>query len=174
MVITIGRPKEPINLIITKGKKHLTKSEIEERKATEIQPCTDHIKPPAYLTAKQKKRFQELAEQLLKINILGETDVETLAHYVTAEDLYQQTVKDIRTAQKCKPKNGELTDMSEWAKMMDKLDKRQERYFKQAHTTAASLGLTISSRCKIVVPTAPEAPKESKFTQFMKTGDLDV
>ena len=174
VVITIGRPKEPINLIMTKGRKHLTKSEIEERQATEIQPCTDNIRPPSYLTAKQKKRFQELAEQLLKINILDETDVETLAHYVTAEDLYQQTVKDIRTAQKCKPKNGELTDMSEWAKMMDKLDKRQERYFKQAHTTAASLGLTISSRCKIVVPTVPEAPKESKFTQFVKAGDGDV
>lgn len=170
----VGRPKEPINLIMTKGKKHLTKSEIEARQATEIQPCTDNMKPPSYLTAKQKKRFQELAEQLLKINILGETDVETLAHYVTAEDLYQQTAKDIRSAQKYKPKSEELKNMVEWAKMMDILDKRQERYFKQAHTTAASLGLTISSRCKLVVPTVSEVPKESKFTQFMKADDCDA
>lgn len=167
----MGKPKEPINLIMTKGQKHLTKAEIKERQESEIKPCTEDIRPPTYLTAKQKKRFHELADQLIKLNIMGETDSETLAHYVTAEDLYQQTVKDIRSAQKCKPKSGELEDMAAWAKMMDTLDRRQERYFRQAHTAASSLGLTISSRCKIVVPKAPEAPKENKFSRFLKAAD---
>lgn len=165
------RPKEPVNLIMTKGKKHLTKAEIAERQASEIQPCTDGITPPSYLTAKQKKRFQELAEQLLKLEILGETDIETLAHYITAEELYQQAVKDIRSAQKCRPKTDSLEEMAEWAKMMDKLDRRQERWFRQAHTAASSLGLTISSRCRLVVPKAPETPKENKFSKFLKAAD---
>lgn len=167
----MGRPKEPINLIMTKGQKHLTKAEIRERLASEIHPCTDEIRPPSYLTAKQKKRFQELAEQLQKLDIMGETDIETLAHYITAEELYQQAVKDIRSAQKCKPKSGNMEEMAEWATMMDRLDRRQDRYFKQAHMAASSLGLTISSRCKIVIPKAPEAPKENKFSKFLKAAD---
>ena len=169
----MGKPKEPIELIMTKGKKHLTKAEIEERQKSEIKPCTDDIRPPSYLTAKQKKRFNELAGQLTKLNILGETDIETLAHYITAEELYQQAVKDIRLAQKCKPKSGTMEEMAAWAKMMDTLDKRQERYFRQAHTAASSLGLTISSRCKIVVPQAPEAPKENKFSKFLNIKAAD-
>jgi P27 family predicted phage terminase small subunit len=156
---------------MTKGKKHLTKAEIEARQNSEIQPCADNIKPPSYLTAKQKRRFLEVAEQLQKLEILGETDSETLAHYVTAEDLYQQAVKDIRSAQKCRPKSDSLKEIAAWAKMMETLDKRQERYFKQAHTAASSLGLTITSRCKIVVPKAPEAPKENKFSKFLKVAD---
>ena len=164
----MSKPKEPINLIMTKGRKHLTKAEIRERKESEVKPCTDDIRPPSYLTAKQKKRFQELADQLVKLDIMGETDSETLAHYVTAENLYQQAVKDIRSAQKTKPKSGELEDTAAWAKMMETLDRRQERYFRQAHTAASSLGLTITSRCKIVVPKAPEAPKENKFNKFRK------
>ena len=120
---------------------------------------------------KQKKRFLEISDQLRKLEILGETDSETLAHYVTAEDLYQQTVKDIRAGQKCKPKSDQLKEIAVWAKMMETLDKRPERYFRQAHTAASSLGLTITSRCKIVVPKAPEAPKENKFSKFLKASD---
>lgn len=165
----MARPKEPVNLLIAKGKKHLTQAEIAERQAAEVQPCTDEIRPPGYLTAKQKKRFRELAEQLMKLKILGETDVETLARYITAEDLYQQAVKDIRPAQKCRPDSESLEEMAAWAAMMDKLDKRQERYFKQAQTAAASLGLTISSRCRLVIPGQKETPKENKFSKFIKT-----
>ena len=167
----MGRPKEPVNLLIAKGKKHLTHAEIEARRNTEVQPCSENIRPPAYLTAKQKRRFEELAEQLEKLSILGETDTETLARYITAEELYQQAVRDIRSAQKCRPKSGDLEEMAVWAAMMEKLDKRQERYFRQAQTAAASLGLTITARCRLVVPTAPEAPKENKFSRFLKGAD---
>lgn len=165
----MARPKEPVNLLIAKGKKHLSQAEITQRQAAEVQPCTDEIRPPGYLTAKQKKRFHELAEQLMKLKILGETDVETLARYITAEDLYQQAVKDIRSAQKYRPASDSLEEMTLWAAMMDKFDKRQERYFKQAQTAAASLGLTISSRCRLVIPGQKETPKENKFSKFIKT-----
>lgn len=165
----MGRPKEPVNLLLAKGKKHLTQAEIEARQNTEVQPCTEDIRPPNYLTAKQKKRFWELSKQLQKLHILGETDTETLARYITAEDLYQQAVKDIRPAQKCRPNSEILEEMAAWAAMMEKLDKRQERYFRQAQTAAASLGLTISSRCRLVIPGQKETPKENKFSKFIKT-----
>jgi P27 family predicted phage terminase small subunit len=47
--------------------------------------------------------------------------------------------------------------------------KIQERYFKQCRSSANDLGLSISSRCKLVVPeTKEEKPKENKFKQFEK------
>ena len=70
----MARPRQPIDLIVAKDKKHLTKAEIEERRATEVTPCADDLTAPSYLTAKQKKHFDKLAAQLVKIKIMGETD----------------------------------------------------------------------------------------------------
>ena len=164
----MARPREPVELIMTKGKKHLTKAEIEERLNTEVKPVAEGLNPPSYLTAKQKKRFREIAAQLNALKIMGETDVDTLAHYITAEELYRQAVKDIRSAQKQQPDSSDLKAFSDWAVMMDKLDKRQDRYFKQAHACASALGLTISSRCKLVIPKADEEEKVNRFAHFDK------
>lgn len=158
--------RQPTNLLIVKGKKHLTKDEIENRLAAEVQPCTEDIAPPAYLTASQKKQFEKLAGQLQKIRIMGETDVDALARYITAQSLYEQAVKDLRAVQRDRPKKGSATDMAEWAGLLIGMDKRQDRYFKQAHSAASALGLTISSRCKLVVPTAGEPEKRNKFSVF--------
>lgn len=163
-------PRQPIELVLAKDRKHLTKAEIEERMQRELKPCTDDITAPAYLTAKQKKEFYKIAEQLQKLKIMGETDCDTLARYITAQELYEQAVKDLRTVQKQRPK-GEDADapaLIKWATMLEQLDKRQERYFKQAHTAAAALGLTISSRCRLVAPVTEEKPKENKFSKFGK------
>lgn len=165
----MARPRQPLALIEAKGKKHLTKAEIEERRATEVQPCTDDLTAPAYLTATEKKRFNKLADQLAKIKILGETDTEALARYVTAQSLYEQAVKDLRKVQKQRPKEEDgPTNLIGWADALNTLDKRIDRYYKQAATAAAALGLTITSRCKLVAPAAPEEPAENKFLKFRK------
>ncbi|MBR5862260.1 MAG: phage terminase small subunit P27 family [Bacteroidales bacterium] len=162
----MARPREPIALIQAKGKKNLTKAEIAERQASEVQPCTDDIVAPSYLTGAQKKRFNKLAGQLVKIKIMGETDCEALARYVSAQELYEQAVKDLRAAQKDKPQDQSLEGLLAWANLLETLDKRQDRYFKQAQTAARDLGLTIGSRCKLQVPIKEEAPKQNKFAQF--------
>lgn len=158
--------RQPIELVIANGKKNLTKAEIEERRAAEVQPCTDEIVAPSYLTATQKKRFNKLADQLQKIKIMGETDCDTLARYVIAQELYEQAVKDLRVVQKQRPKDAEAGSLMRWAALLESMDKRQDRYFKQAHTAAAALGLTISSRCKLQVPVKDEEPKVNKFAKF--------
>ena len=112
------------------------------------------------------KRFDLLAGQLVKIKIMGETDCEALARYITAQELYEQTVKDLRAVQKDKPKDPSVESLMVWASLLEKLDKRQDRYFKQAQTAARDLGLTIGSRCKLQVPVKEEAPKVNKFAQF--------
>lgn len=164
----MGRPKEPINLIVAKGKSKWSKADIEERQSSEVQPCVDDIVAPSYLTASQKKRFDKLAGQLQKIKIMGETDVETLARYVVVQESYEQTVKDMRAIERQRPKGEAATveALVSWMEMLERVDKRLERYFKQAHTAAGALGLTISSRCKLQVPVKEEPEKKNKFAQF--------
>lgn len=158
--------KQPIKLSLARGGKHWTKAEIAERLDSEVQPVQDGIAAPSYLTAKQKKQFDILADQLKRIGIMGETDNDALARYITAQDLYEQAVKDLRQLQREKPKGADAETLVTWAQLLDTLDKRQDRYFKQAQTAAAALGLTITSRCKLAVPKTPETPKGNKFKRF--------
>ena len=161
--------RQPIELIVAKGKKHISKADIEARRASEVKPCTDNITPPAYLTAAQKKRFGVLAEQLQRIRILGETDTETLARYVTAQTQYEAATKDLRKMmppQQTGNSETDMTLMSLYYKSQEAAARLQDRYFKQAQTAATSLGLTISSRCKLVVPETKEEARVNKFSRF--------
>lgn len=147
----------PLEVVQARGSKHLTKAEIQERREREIKPITDNIIAPSYLTKKQKEEFNRIAEQLKKLKILGETDVDALARYITANDFYVNAVKKMRS----KEVKDDPVLFGAWAKI-------QERYFKQCRASANDLGLTISSRCKLVVPEIKETPKENKFKKFEK------
>lgn len=160
-------PRQPIELVIAKGLKNLTKDEIEQRRETEVKPIPDGIKAPAFLTAKQRKEFDRIAGQLQKLKIMGETDCDTLARYVVAQELYAGAVKDLRDFRKTRHAPDNFSDAVYLSEVYDKLDKRIDRYFKQATTAASALGLTISSRCKLIVPVKDDAPtKVNKFSQF--------
>lgn len=154
----MGGPRLPLEVVQARGSKHLTQAEILERQNTEIKPITNNIIAPGYLTKKQKEEFYRIADQLKKLKILGETDVDALGRYIVANDFYINAVKQMR-----KPvvKNNVLA-FDKWAKI-------QERYFKQCRASANDLGLSISSRCKLVVPQSkPDKPKENKFKKFQK------
>lgn len=150
--------RQPIELVVARGKKNLTKAEIKERTDREVKPITDNIIAPSYLTAKQKKEFNEIADQLGKLKIMGETDVDALARYILARDLYIRITKQLR---KSEVVNNPI--------VLDKYMKNQDRAFKQCRSSANDLGLSISSRCKLVVPVTKDPPKkENKFAQFEK------
>ena len=150
--------RQPTELVLAKGAKHLTKQEIKERLEREVKPIMDNIIAPSYLTKKQKNEFDTIADQLKKLKIMGETDVDALARYIIAKDFYINAVKQMR---KTEVKNDPYKFES-WAKI-------QERYYKQCRTSANDLGLSISSRCKLVVPeTNKDTPKDNKFKKFEK------
>lgn len=150
--------RQPTALVLAKGAKHFTKEELAEREAREVKPCTDDITPPNYLTKTQKAEFVKIADQLKKLKILGETDVDTLARYILARDTYIKLTKQIQ-------RKAILEDPI----LLDKYMKNQDRAFKQCHTAAKSLGLTIADRCRLVVPEIKaETPKENKFKRFEK------
>lgn len=165
----MARPRQPVQLVMANGKKNLTKKEIADRLATEIAPCTDDLSAPTYLSATEKKRFTKIAEQLDKLGILGETDTETLARYVTAQGQYEKLTKELRKVLNSSPDEESstyLVDLAMWVELQDKLAKLQNRYFTQAQTAAAALGLTISSRCKLIAPKVDDTPKVNKFKKF--------
>ena len=149
----------PIEVVQARGSKHLTKAEIQERQERELKPITDGIIAPDYLTKKQKATFNKLASKLEKLKIMGETDVDALARYIVANDSYVHATKQLR---KSEVKNDPMKYES-WSKI-------QERNFKMVRASANDLGLSISSRCKLVVPGAnkEDKPKENKFAKFEK------
>ena len=53
----MARPRQPIELVLAKGKKNLTKAEIEQRRAQEIKVDFKNVTPPDYLPAKLRKEF---------------------------------------------------------------------------------------------------------------------
>ena len=51
----MAKTRQPIELVIAKGKKNLTKAEIKERRESEIQPIAENIIAPSYLNEKAKE-----------------------------------------------------------------------------------------------------------------------
>jgi len=55
----MARPRQPVDLLLVKGKKNLTKQEIEERRKQEIKAPSDKVKAPSYLPKRLKKGIQK-------------------------------------------------------------------------------------------------------------------
>lgn len=166
-----GKQREPIELIIAKGKKHLTKEEIETRRNSEIDVSNyTNIKAPGYLSKKQKDEFAEIATKLVDIGIMSELDEDCLARYLIAKDNYLKFTKLLNIAIKNKASKQYKNDI-EMQKILS-LDIEaylihQDRAFKQCNSCADKMGLTITSRCRLQVPqTSTEKPKENKFAKF--------
>ena len=154
----MARSRQPIEVLLANGKKHLTKAEIAERRATEVKVLPGDMDPPEYLTIKQQEEFRTIAKQLQALGIMSETDVDALARYVIANTFYISSVRKLRSREVM----GDPELFDSWLKI-------QERMFKQCRAAASDLGLTISSRCKLVVPsTGKEEEKENKFEKFKK------
>lgn len=152
----VPRTRQPIELIQAKGKKHLTKKEIAERQASELKVDLKNINIPGYLTKKQKEEFQEIASKLLYIGIMTELDEDCLARYIISKHTYLSLTKKLN---KKEIKN----DIDQ----LDRIMTLQDKSFKQCRACANDLGLTITSRCKLILPKTPENPKENKFAKFV-------
>lgn len=163
-----GKPKEPIDLIIAKGKKHLTKAEIKKRREQEIHVNANDIMPPDYLNEKQQKEFIRIANILLDIGIMSELDEESLAHYLIANTNYILYTKKVNNLNKRLElvSEDDLTEQDLIMELLEPLLKQQDKALSQSRACANDMGLTISSRCKLVVPKPQDTPKENKFNKF--------
>lgn len=152
----MARPRQPIELVLAKGKKNLTKAEIEQRRAQEVKVDFKDVTPPDYLPAKLKKDFEEIAAKLLVIGIMTELDEDCLAQYLIARSNYLNYTKLLAKAMRTEDMDAII-----------KAQRAQDMAFRQSQTAANALGLTISSRCKLVVPTVEVEKPQNKFGKFI-------
>lgn len=166
--------RQPIQLVEAKGKKHLTKAEIEERRRTEVQAPSDKVTAPSYLTPSQKKAFRKTVKELRAIDLISNLDVDALARLIVAQEKYREVTQEIgkqplmMTVEYLtgeKDENGEPIKATKEVVNgnVERLMIIQDRYFRQCRQGAADFGLTVSSRCRLVVPKAPDPPKGNKF-----------
>lgn len=153
----MARPRQPIELIQAKGKKHLTKEEVKIRQEQQLklEPKEEEIVAPNYLTEGLRKEFNEIAKKLLDIGIMTELDNDCLARYLLAKQLYLKYTS-LLTKEVSK---GNVEKTEKYMSIQDKA-------FKQCRASANDLGLTITSRCKLIMPQPKEKIKENKFKKF--------
>lgn len=148
--------RQPTALVELKGKKHFTKAELEERRNAEVNADTDNIVPPDYLTEKQAGEFFALANELKRCEIMTNLDCDALARFVVARSDYADYVKLMRSIPKTVDNLQELKEA----------DKLKRGAFLDCNTAAKELGMTISSRCKLVIPKKEESKPINKFAAF--------
>lgn len=165
-----GRPREPVKLIMAKGKKHLTKQEIEDRIDEEIKCDYTNVEAPEYLSEKEKQEFNRIATILLDIGIITELDEDCLARYLIANTNYVNYTKELRTLSTNLAKAKKPEKKKEILSQIDLYLTYQDRALKQCRACANDLGLSISSRARLVMPHAKEPPKENKFAKFKVVG----
>jgi P27 family predicted phage terminase small subunit len=173
---TVGRAKQPIDLLVLKGNKNLTKKEIIERKEFEVKAPSDKVKPPTYLPTKLKKEFRKIASELVEIGIMTNLDNDGLARFLMAQKMYLDVTdnlmkipsvieipKIVRNEFGEKVQDGTMDAAN--PEFTDLLV-NQDKLFKQCRAAASDLGLTISSRCRLVLPKKEEVKPVSKFAKF--------
>ena len=166
----MARPRQPIDLIAAKGKKHLTKAEYKIRKESEIQAKCDNVVPPGFLSKKEKEKFNEIAEQLIEIGIMTNLDCDVLARYIRADSEYTKITKMLSKINFSPDKKSIIPAEQQFSDQINEyayLQKLQVKAAKQCNELARELGLTISSRCKLVMPKTDEKPPENKYTKFI-------
>lgn len=167
----MGRNREPIELILAKGNRaRKTKKEIRQRFETEIKAADDNIRPPRYLRKKaEKDKFYFIAGELGRIGIISNLDCDEIARYILSETdwlSYGQLIRSTQTKLNEAIKNDDEEKIDFYTNRIAKYESLRAKAFNQCHACASALGLTITSRCKLVVPKQDE-PKENKFRKFM-------
>lgn len=154
-----GRNKQPLSVIMGKGASHhITKNEAAKRAAQEekMKGNTDNIVAPSYLLKKQKDEFYEIANELLKLDIFSNLDVDTLGFYIEARTNWKKLGPIIR-------KLDPVKDVETYAK----LSRVRKQLSDECRSRASELGLSITSRLKLVIPPPPEQEKTEAEKRFL-------
>lgn len=184
------RPMD-VNLSVVKGGggKHWTKAEVENRKKTEPKlPKPKVLKPPSWLSDPARKLFRSYAKQLLEFpsGIISTLDVGTLGRYCDCELSYADAsrqksfwmeVCNRRLEAICCPDGiaepgsdrQKLEDAYEDAKkQVDFWSGQMAKFEKIARGCATEMGMTVSSRCRLVVPKSDTSPETDPLEELQK------
>lgn len=138
--------KLPQTVIEMRDRSHQTKAEKAARRASE--PQADKVKQvraPVWLPEHLREDFSKLGHELNEVDLLSKLDFDILARYLMSRDAWIAAHRKARDAL-------DMDDVKEagtWSRVA-------RTYFDQCQQCASSMGLTISSRCRLVVPKPPE------------------
>ena len=155
-------PRQPTDLIKANGRKHLSKAEEAERRAREPKvEKAKTAKPPKWLPEQLKKEFRALGKRLIAAGIYTGLDADTLGRYLVAQ--HQWIIATGEAEQALAQRDQEQADA--WGRV-------QDRYFKQARNCANDMGLTVTSRCRLVVPenVKQKTEEQNPFLQLIDGG----
>ncbi|HWS43307.1 MAG TPA: phage terminase small subunit P27 family [Pseudoflavonifractor sp.] len=138
----MSAPKKSVAALRAGGSRHYSKAKLAEREAQEVKaPPVTSLDPPSYLPASLAEKFRKLAPVLIHMGVLSEVDGDCLARYLIAESNYLRVTSRLTSALN----TGNLQDADKWSAM-------QDRFFKQCRAAGSDLGLTVSGRCRLVLP----------------------
>lgn len=163
---------QPLSVIQGKGRSHhITKDEAKRRLQHEekMRGSTENIIAPAYLTKKQKDEFYEIAEKLIALGIFSNLDIDNLARYIDSRTQYIQLIRDlkkIKAVDVIKDEAGNTITVAN--EDYPKLQRVKNALYNECRSAAADLGLSITSRLKLVIPETNDKPPENKFSKFAK------
>ena len=157
-----------VNLAVVDGGKHWTKAQIEQRRREELHlPKPKTLKPPRWLAKDAQKLFKAYAELLLAFpeGIVSELDTGTLARYCDCELSYAEaSAQKTAWLEQCQLLRKQIVESGSWSTLgedenytraeeqVDYWSGQMARFEKICRSCAADMGLTVTSRCKLVVP----------------------
>ena len=149
-------PRQSLEVLEGKGRKHLSRSERAQRAAGEVRPAPPkQLRAPEYLTA-----------ELKELGLLSSLDYDTLARYLLARQSYLAATQEVIALQR----GAERADGSRVidTEALDVATRIQDRFFKQCRGCANDMGLTVTSRCRLVLPESARPPEENAFERLMR------
>lgn len=151
--------RQSLEVLQGKGKKHLSKAEIAQRQGQEVKlPAPKKIGVPKWLPEHLKGDFRALAKEVLQADMgAANLDRDTLGRYLVAQDQYSAACRLVRDALD----REDAEDVNAWSKT-------QDTCFKQARACANDMGLTITSRCRLVLPASSTAEEENPYEKMMR------
>ncbi len=154
--------RQPLAVLEANGRKHLSQAERAQRRAEEVRlPKPAKIPPPRWLPEQLRKPYRALARQLLEADMgVALLDQDAIGRYLTAQSQYEQAVE--LTRQALAAEDHQLA--GKWAAV-------QDRFFRQAHTCANDLGLTLTSRCRLAIPQKAKPEEENPFLKLLAQRD---
>ena len=143
----MSKKRLPVSVLKARGKTNLTKAEIKKREQQEkrIRGNIDNIEPPSRFSKEDKEEFYRISNQYVDLGIFSTREHEKVTNAIN-------NMKPVETTEEFKQAN----------EMYLKLVRIKKSLFDECRSVANDLGLTITSRLKLVVP-EPEKEEKSEF-----------
>lgn len=152
-------PRQRLSVLEANGRKHLSKAEKVQRAAGEVDlPKPAKMRVPKWLPEYLKADFRALAKELLAADMgVAQLDRDTVGRYIVAQHQFTAACRLVQDA----------LDQQD-PDLVGKWTKAQKTYFEQARACANDMGMTITSRCRLVLPERSNKEEENPFLKMME------